>query len=135
MKDSVRDGAKAEIAQAIQDGSPPYISHPTAMDMADGVIDALKSHGLTIEADWNRDMESAPMAEVGAAWDEIVHFMAYWPDYEEDGETWCAHYAETWYVPSSRRFVCYSLLDGHYVPKKWQPTAWRPITPPQEVET
>ena len=49
--DDVEKLAKEEIATAIHESCPSYVGRPTALNMAETVMDALTASGLTVVAD------------------------------------------------------------------------------------
>ena len=106
---------------------------------AEHIVSGLKSHGLTIEADWNTDMESArkyceenkcEVQVAGGFYKSDSN--AYLPDEGLPFESVAiAHFYSAGEAPFHWRGANDDAHDEYYW---YAPTAWRPITPPQEVE-
>lgn len=130
-KEAMRCALSAR-SQAFSDGDPT----DTAMEkfirayrtaFLEALTDDLSAANLTIEADWNTDMDAAPRGEPG----EYVSFLAYWPSFSSGGADYTAFQAETWLAPNGR-FLCAAACLDPLWPVDWQPTAWKPLNPPGE---
>ena len=116
MKDSVREILANGLVASWFEREDYYqyltpAQKKTYLDEADFLVSYLKSHGLTIEADWSTDMESAPKGElILARTKDRTYHTVYWDGYG----------GGTWWIAGTTLNVT--------------PAAWRPITTPQEVE-